>query len=390
MKIIDRKALVAALIIVCGNGVCGVDGPFGESGDDGRGWKKLRTDPTTNDVVAGAEIGGGADAGGAGGGGSGAVAPRKKRGRADVEEAPAGAGSGASGAASALTPRATTGPLKSEYAGKMLQFLTGGGATPPTSKEEVDSILPGLGAIFRDPRFAKVAGFKPGSLDATRSVLGVLGNMKNWKEETTLVDAILTGRVRWHPLLEGQLRETLKKLDLPALRAVQSLLSLPDLDQYVKDDIVTAFAGLDAAQVRPRAEAILAHVPALFRDDMDGYGRGRIITAFAGVEVAQISARARAIHENAGTLFTVDMDEFDYSKIITALKLFNAAQIQAVASQFKDGVNLDQRLEVIRNCKALQGAPQATVPSGGASDAGGGGSGAVSAAHAGPGGASGH
>ena len=83
MKIINRKALLAALIMSCGNGVLAMDAdPFdgtpgrgaggGGSGDDGRGWKKLRV-ADAGSVGEVAEADAPAGAGGASaGGGSGA------------------------------------------------------------------------------------------------------------------------------------------------------------------------------------------------------------------------------------------------------------------------------------------------------------------------------
>ena len=87
MKIIDRKALLAALIMACGNGVLAMDAdPFGGTPGVGAGGggtggapvsdarKRVRISEEKNDVRAGLEVGGGTPGVGAGGA-SGAVAP---------------------------------------------------------------------------------------------------------------------------------------------------------------------------------------------------------------------------------------------------------------------------------------------------------------------------
>ena len=243
MKIIDRKALLAALIMTCGNGVLasGMDLPGGDgSGDDGRGGKKLRTAESTNDVRAGLEVGGGAGAPAAER--AAPITGSRKRGKAEEDDAPAGAG--------------------------------GAGVAP-----------------------RRQAGFVVANLWAARME-------KTWGEEKRLLDSIVAAIQALPSTIPEDFTLPLERFTHPELSRIQSLL-FDDPRNFSTGSFYIILQDL-AALDNDQRQAVYAYVAKFFTEELDKDTRfvpGRnLLLAIKGIDADEIRARAQAIETHAERL----------------------------------------------------------------------------------------
>ena len=291
MKIIDRKALVAALIMACGNVACASDDLFGE---------------------ADAPVGG-----------CGADAPVGGCGAARGVVGPRGAG---------VDPRRQAASL-------VANLLAMGMGEEPQPKDTlmIEHLRKAFGGLT--PQELKGIRFHSteGGNDGLRLRLELVEGLTPLNIDRLQAIADHAGALFTRDMIPGEragIIEVLMPLSVDEINTISihvSPLFTYGMNGYDRARIITAFAGVDADQIHLRANAIDRNAGALFTRAMTPGERAEIIAVLAPLSVDQINA----ISIHAEELFYMT-PPYSSRGIIRAFASLHAAQISSRMAAIRD------------------------------------------------------